>query len=435
VLCTFALFVAACGSGDGNNPRRAARASSSDTARKLVPDHGPCDTSLPRYNVGTITTIESPEFTFRDDAVVLDAAVTAFNARGGVGRHCMTLKVCDAKGDGGRELDCAREIADNHIVATLNDQTAFNDRGVSELLEAAAIPRIGINPSVADLTSTVAFPLDAGPLGTTFMQVVGCTRNGYTKLAAIHVDTPAIGPVFAAMPSLLAAYHATLDTKLPVTAGTTAFDQLTVAAKQTGATCAIFPLGQNEAVQVLQAAKALGTDLRFSGTANNFNADDVKNLGTFARQIYLNSAFPPANASQDRWPILADIIEDLAATGQTATTIKTTSIRAWLATYALVTVVEKFGHPDDISSSAVMAAIKAAKDVDMFGLIPPWTPTFSALPGSPFSSVSQPWYYLSTYDADGTVSVSERRFNVLEELNGTRDYPQPGVTPGAPSSN
>jgi Periplasmic binding protein len=260
------------------------------------------------------------------------------------------------------------------------------------------------------------------------MMVPGCTSTGHTKLSGIHVDTPQAGPLFVAMQTMLKAYNATMDTRVPVAAGTTDYQQFTLASKNAGATCAIIPLGQNEAVQVVGAAKQLSTDLKFSGSANTFTAVDMKNVGDFAKNIILNTAFPPAKASQQRWPILADVINDLKGGGFTVETLKTSSIRSWLSVYALVTIVEKFGTPDTISKEAITAALKAAKDVDMFNIIPPWTPSFSATGGQgSFSSVSQPWYYIVTFDAQGNPTVGDKLFNVINELAGRRDYPQPGA--------
>jgi hypothetical protein len=301
-------------------------------------------------------------------------------------------------------------------------------------MEAAQIPRIGMSPQTADLNSNVVYALDAGGAGTTFMQVVGCTRNNNTKLAAIHVDTPSIGPLFAAMAGMLKAYNTTMDIKVPISKGTTDFQQFTLTAKNGGATCAIIPLGQAEAVQVLQAAKQLGTDLKFSGSANSFSPDDMKAFGSFAKNIYLNTAFPPADSSQTTWPILADVLNDLKSGGFTVNSTKTAPIRSWMATYAFVTIIEKFGKPDDISKEAITAAMKAAKDVDMFGLIPPWTPSFSATGGQgSFSAVSQPWYHVVTYDESGKPTVSDKVYNVINEITGKIDYPQP-TAPGAAST-
>jgi branched-chain amino acid transport system substrate-binding protein len=393
-----------------------------------LPDNGPCDASKPKYKVGTLTVIESPVLSLKDDSTALSAAIKAFNNRGGVGGHCIELSICDSKGDPNKEVDCARQAVNSGVVATLSDQTPFNTQGVKEVMEAAGIPRIGAAPGTADLNSKVIFAFDAGGAGSTFMQVPGCTRNGNTKLAAVHVDTPTIGPLFAALGPMLKAYNATMETKIPLAAGTTDYQQFTLAAQNAGATCVIIPLGQNEAVQVLQAANQLNTTLKWSGSANTFNAADMKNFGDFAKQIYVNTAFPSPTASQTRWPILATILKDLGASGEKSMepdNMKTSAIRSWMSVYALTTIMEKFGKPDDISRQSVMAAVKAAKDVDMFGLIPPWTPTFSQAPGTPFSSVSQPWYYVESFDAGGNVTVGDKQYNVIFELGGKLDYPQP----------
>jgi ABC-type branched-subunit amino acid transport system substrate-binding protein len=432
VLFASALLVTACGSDSKTSTSSSA---SSGAVKSLLTNNGPCDTSLPKYNVGINTPVESAVLSLKDDSVALKASVEAFNARGGIGKHCMALTICDAQGDPNKEIDCARQFVANKIVATLSDATTFNSAGVKEVMEAAGIPRIGISPGNADGNSTVAYPLDGGGTGATFMQTVGCTRNGHKKLAAIHVDSASITALFTAMTPMLKAYDATLDTKLPVSKGTTDFQQFTLGAKNAGATCAILPLGQNEIVQVLQAAQALGTDLKFSVSHNSLSADDMKTFGALANQMYLNTAFPPATASQDKWPILADVINDLKGGGFTAGSIKTAPIRSWLATYALVTIVEKFGKPDDISKEAITAAVKAAKDVDMFGLVPPWTPTFSLAPGTAFASISQPWYYVVNYDDKGKVTVQDKFYNFVAEAGGKIDYPQPTAASSTSSSS
>ena len=44
----------------------------------------------------------------------------------------------------------------------------------------------------------------------------------------------------------------------------------------------ILPLGENEAVQVLQAAKQLNSKLDFSVSLGTFGKDDIKQFGSFA---------------------------------------------------------------------------------------------------------------------------------------------------------
>jgi hypothetical protein len=100
-----------------------------------------------------------------------------------------------------------------------------------------------------------------------------------------------------------------------------------------------------------------------------------------------------------------------------------------MAVYALKTMVEKFGHPDDISRAAITTAVKAAKDVDMFGLIPPWTPSLSA--SKSFPAVSNPYYYVFHLE-NGKYVVSDKLYNFTNELVGNITYEQPAVGSTAP---
>lgn len=393
-------------------------------------DNGPCDESLDPYPIGTQNVFESPVLTLKDDVTALQASVDAFNARGGVGGHCMDLTTCDSEGDPNKEVDCARELTGS-VVATLSDVSPFNTASTLAVYEEAQVPRFVISPSTQELgaEATMSFAIDAGGTGTTFVMLPGCTKNGHTKIAVIHVDTPAIGALFDAMAGMLGAYGAEITAKLPVPAGTTDYQQFILAAEASGATCIMLPLGENESKQVLAAAAQLGTDLAISMSGGTLGQADVAELGDFGGQIIFNAGYPPITASTEDYPVLEVALADLAASGDPALAaeeLKTSPFRSWLAVYAFVYTIENFGTPDDISKESVLAAIKAAKDIPMFDLTPAWTPTGYALPGTPFGAVSQPWYRVWTFDTDaGNWVIQPDQVNVVNELTGQIDYPQP----------
>jgi branched-chain amino acid transport system substrate-binding protein len=402
-----------------------------------LPDNGPCDTAKPPYPIGIVTVFESPVLSLGDQVTAAEASVKAFNARGGIGGHCMKLTTCDSKGDPNKEADCARQLVQQGIVATVNDTTSFNPQAVMDVFTAAGLPRMGVSPAVQELNSPVTYAIGAGGTGTTFMMVPPCTRAGKKKIAAIHVDTPQIGPLFDALAPMVKAYGAQIVTKIPVSAGTTDYQQFILAAKNAGADCAILPLGENEAVQVLQAAQQLGTDLTFSTSLGTFSRKTVQGLGPLGDQMLFNAELPPVTADQTKWPINAQIIKDLSASGNPqlqADTLKSSPVRSWVAVYDLVTIIQKFGTPDTITRAAVTAAIKKAKDVDQFGLTPPWTPSASVTGPGPFASVSQPWYYQVKFDTKaGKFVVLPTQLNVVAELGGKIDYPQPTASGGSSS--
>ena len=145
--------------------------------------------------------------------------------------------------------------------------------------------------------------------------------------------------------------------------------------------------------------------------------------------MLFNSELPPVTASLDEWPILADVVADLSASGKPELErdqIKSSSFRSWLSVYALDQVVEQFGDPDDVSREAITAAFEAASEVDMFGLIPPWTPRGGTGEGI-LGAVSNPYYYQVTFDPEAAnFTVGDEVLDVVEELAGNLDYPQPG---------
>jgi len=430
--CTLALVVGACtedSGGDGASADEGGAQDAADIERSgLLTDDGPCDESLTPYPIGIMTVFESPVLSLIDQVDAAEAAVEAFNSRGGIGGHCMELTTCDTGLDPNGEVDCARQFVDDGLVATVHDTTAANPTGVIETTEPAGLPRIGIAPGSEELSASNSFPIGGGGVGTTITMPAQLAQAGHTKIAMIHVDTPPIQALPPLLEPMLDAYGAELTAMIPVSQGTTDYQQFILAAQDSGATGVMLPLGEAEAVQVIRAAQQQGSDLEFATSLGTFGQADAADLDAFADQVLFNSELPPVTAPLEEWPILADVIADLSASGKPELQmdqIKSSSFRSWLSVYALDQVVEQFGNPDDVSREAITAAFESASDVEMFGLIPPWTPRGGSGEGL-FGAVSNPWYYQVTFDVDeGNFVVGDTRLNVAEELAGNLDYPQP----------
>lgn len=429
-VCALALVATACTEDSGGDGASAGDDGADVEVERsgLLTDDGPCDEALPPYPIGIMTVFESPVLSLIDQVDAADAAVEAFNGRGGIGGHCMQLTTCDTGLDPNGELECARRFVDDGLVATVHDTTAANPTGVIETTEPAGLPRIGISPGSEEMGASNSFPIGAGGVGTTMMMPAQLARAGHEKIAMIHVDTPPIQALRGVLQPMFDAYGAELTAMIPVPQGTTDYQQFILAAQDSGATGVMLPLGEAEAVQVIRAAEQLGSDLEFATSLGTFGQADAEDLGAFADQVLFNSELPPVTASPDEWPILGDVIADLSASGKPeleADQIKSSSFRSWLAVYALDQVVEQFGDPDDVSREAITAAFESARDVDMFGLIPPWTPRGGTGEGI-LGAVSNPWYYQVTFDTgEGDFVVGDELLNVVDELAGTIEYPQP----------
>ncbi len=382
-------------------------------APALVPDNGPCDEAKPKLTVSIQTVIESPVLSLKRQVDALSASVTAFNGRGGVGGRCMDLMICDDKADPNVAADCSRSIVDSESVASLNDTTSTADKAVQEIFTAANYPRVGQSPGTPDFGAPNSYNLGGGGLGTTFQMIPPLLDAGKKKIAAIHVDLPAFQGALPLLKMIVEAGGGELVATIPVPAGTTNYDQFILAAEDAGADGVMMPLGDKESAQVLAAAADLGTELTFSVSLGTFSANAVKELGDLGKQMVFNAEVPPATSPAEQFPAMSLVIDDL---GVDAADVASSEIRSWLAVYAFVTVMGA-GDVDNITRESVTAAFNAATDIDMLGLMAPWTPNKPS-PGV-FSRISNPNYYFATWDGSTFVTSDAPTGDVLATLKPT----------------
>ena len=78
-----------------------------------------------------MTVFESPVVSLEDQAIALEAAAEAFNARGGANGACIEVHTCDDGANLDQAVGCVREIDDAGVVATVNDQGTAGQAEVS----------------------------------------------------------------------------------------------------------------------------------------------------------------------------------------------------------------------------------------------------------------------------------------------------------------
>jgi ABC-type branched-subunit amino acid transport system substrate-binding protein len=394
-----------------------------------IKNEGPCDKKLSEVKVGSIIPGSNPTLDLSDQADALITSAKVFNKKyKGIGGHCIAVEYCDPKVDPNAAADCARKIADGDAVATLNDTTPNGAADVVEILKTAGVPRVDVSPGTPELSDPNSYAIGAGGAGTTFMMVPPLTKAGVKKIWMIGVDNPQIDALKGIMGTMAKAYGAEIIGVSKVPAGTTDFQQFVLAAEDGGAEGVILPLGNNEAIQVMQAAQQLGSKLKFSVSLGTFGAKDIKDLGAIGKQMYFNAEIPPATASTKTWPVLKAMTADIASDGSKNNQrdkLKTSPMRSWIALWHLKTIMENSADPNNITRESVTEAMNSATGVDTFGLMPAWTPNqASDILGGLFSRVSNPWYYNVKWDGKQFV-IDKKMLNVAEELSGNKDYAQP----------
>ena len=111
-----------------------------------------------------------------------------------------------------------------------------------------------------------------------------------------------------------------------------------------------------------------------------------------------SSSTPSAiTVSQKQFPALKQFKADMKAANDplvAADKLKTTQLRSWVSVLAF----EKFTEGlSTIDAASVLAAVKAAQDVDLEGLTSPWTPSNPG-PTPLFKQISQPDVWVMTFD-------------------------------------
>ncbi|MGH3627894.1 MAG: hypothetical protein ACRDRL_10710, partial [Sciscionella sp.] len=124
---------------------------------------------------------------------------------------------------------------------------------------------------------------------------------------------------------------------------------------------------------------------------------DIKQLGSAASQVLFTGPFPPLSESA-KFPLLKQFIKDMAAeraSGDTDTPTSKIYIReavmnAYVGTIALAKIATAAKATD---SAALSKAMKAAKNVDLGGVVPAWSPNTSVSKTVPRASNGSWWYF------------------------------------------
>jgi ABC-type branched-subunit amino acid transport system substrate-binding protein len=377
VLLAVTMLAAACsGSDDESDGDSGGDAAPVDIDYESIGlwDDGPCDEAAETLHVGLMTTFESPVISLEDQALALEAAAEAFNARGGANGSCIEVTTCDDGASPDQAVACVREIEEAGVVVTVNDQGLAAQGDVSAAMDEAGIPRMAGNVSPDDWSDPNTYPLDASGTGVTFLLPQALIDSDITEIAAIRVGQ---AEASALLPILEGIYEgeATFPADIPVPAGTTDFSQFLLSAQEAGATGATLAVGEQEAVQIVKAGQQLGTDLVLGSSLGTFSQANVAELGDFAEQMVFLWSFAPPTADL---PVYDAMRADLAASGEEsleAENLKASPVRSWIGLYALLKMARD-AELTDFTSDNIRAMLDAATDVPMLGMYgdDDWTP-------------------------------------------------------------
>lgn len=386
-LVAFGFLAAACGGSDSGSTTGApvteapvTEAPTTETPVETVDyaalglwDDGPCDATKEELVIGLQTVFESAVLTLKDQAESLEAAALGFNSRGGANGHCIKIVTCDDAADPNKAVECVRTLDEAGISVTLNDTTSVAGADVSAGYAAAGIARFALSPGQDDYPDTNSYPFGGGGTGTTLMMPKALVTAGIKKIAIIRVDIPAASALIGLFTTMYTKDGVEFVADLPVPAGTTDYSQFIIAAQDAGAEGIVMPLGGQEAIQVVNAAKQLGSTMKISGSMGTFPLSDIRSIGDYAANIILNSENTPIYENDAISAVARADIESTGVAELTGANIKNSPYRSWIGLYALLYILRQ-AQTEDFSRANIKALIEASGVIPMLGLTADWTP-------------------------------------------------------------
>jgi ABC-type branched-subunit amino acid transport system substrate-binding protein len=357
--------------------------------------------------VGMITALTGPIAANPGVKDALLASIAAFNKRGGVGTEGAKLEavVCDTRGDANGEVDCARQMVDDGVVATLNDLTYNNPAGVVDVLEQAGIPRIGVGGTdISEFGSEVSYPISAGVIAAYIGTAVGFKEDGAEKICLVRTDAPTGATFRAFLTPMFEAVGIEIICDVSVATGATDYAPYIAELQREDPDAVLISHNDSVTTQLIGAMQQLNAKIPLGGNPGSFAPETLTKYRDITKGTVLSESFPYPNKTNTKaFPGLKQYFADMKASGKkslSAANLKTSYFNPWISTLGFVEVTKDL---DTFSAANVVAALESVQDVDLLGLTPPWTPS---TPGfSVFSSSSNHFVYISRFNGKNVVTA------------------------------
>jgi ABC-type branched-subunit amino acid transport system substrate-binding protein len=425
VCASVTALGAACSSDNNKTAAGSSESPSSSAAADFVAlggwNDGACNSSQPKVSVAISAPMEVAGTSLKDYVDGTQAAVDAFNGRGGIKGRCLDLRICDGKGDGPTELSCARSATDDaNVVAGLASTFTVSEGEAYQLFESAGLPQIGAQVTQPGAwNSPVSYDFSMGGSGTLLADMPALKNVGVTKFAVMIPESPQAGALKAFADPLIKALGMQMVDLIGIPPTAVEFTQFVLKAQNSGAEGIVLGLAGNQANQILDAMDSVNSTLKVAASWGTFSQKSVASL---SEELQKNTAFsdaePPLATDISRWPVYNVVLDDFKKSGKSNLTRDNSTVQSvvgWLSVYSLIKVMRDSGATD-ITRASVKQAFDQAKDVPMFEVMPPWTPSKQST-NAIFKGISNPNYWTGHWDADKKqFTVDDKQVDILALL-------------------
>jgi hypothetical protein len=288
------------------------------------------------------------------------------------------------------------------MVATLASTILLSEADAYQLFEETGLPQIGAQVTQSAWNSPVSYEFSMGGVGTLLSDIPALKSVGVKKFVAMLPASAQSGAFTAfAAPLVENLGMEQLDLiQVPPTA--VEFTQFVLKAQQDAEGVAL-GLPGNVASQIIDAMDSLNSNLKPAASWGTFSQKAVTDMPEdIAKNFAFTDAVPPfVNSTPSKWPIQEVMVEDFKASGKPnleRDSLNVEPAASWLAVYALVKVMRD-AKATTVTRQTVKAAFDKAKDIPMFDLTPPWTPSKQST-NAVFKGISNSHYWTGHWDPD-----------------------------------
>ena len=274
----------------------------------------------------------------------------------------------------------------------------------STFSRGAGIPRIGIcGTDISEFGSSVSYPISAGVIAAYLGTAVGFKQDNHTKICLVRTDAPTGATFKGFLTPSFTAIGVDIICDVAVATGATDYAPYIAEVQRENPQAILISHTDPVTTQLIGAMASSTRRSRWVGTPDRSRLDTLRKYPSITKGTVLSDSFPYPNlANVKNFPGLKQYFADMKASKNkdlAFAKLKTTDFAAWISTLAFVNVTK---NVSSFTPASVIEALKTAKDVDLLGLTPPWTPS---TPGfSVFKSSSNHFVYVSRFNGKTIVT-------------------------------
>jgi branched-chain amino acid transport system substrate-binding protein len=372
------LTMAACGNDKGGD---AGSSSGGDTIK-----------------LGLVTSVGT-RVDFKDVVATAKAAALAINEKGGIKGKKLEIVFCNESLDPNKGRACVRDLISQGITAMVGASVSTMEADMVKMLAKANIPNFGPGTYGAAAKDPNTYMLQGGWDLNQAATIYSAVASGNPKVVWAPFDLPlnqGYGPVYETGTKIAGGE---LVSTVKIAPTTTDMAPIAAQIAKADGQSVIINMSGALIINLVKALSQLGWNGKWISGDAAFNDSDLDHLPADwlnDRALFV-SPFPPLNYD-DKFPGLKQFKSDLAAASKAGISdipstdrfVRSWALNSYFSVIAAGKVLQAAGGTD---AKAFKASADTIKDIDLGGVVPPWTPSKSA--SKVDTRVSNPvfWFY------------------------------------------